>query len=206
MHRNHSTIDLSARACSLLHCDRVRERTCGYPNECRIRTIQCRFVCHDLESTGTELNARMLSEPLSHWITNVLVCGKQKATAGKAASLRCWGVIGRWTVCLPEPMRQQLGVGQEALVGASRRPTVRRQRQPRAHPPRRYGPTVVNLCITGSWHRKWLPLLCSKDEIYSWFIKKYILSASARTKWSASIIKGFFDWSSSDLFQQNGKI
>ena len=112
-----------------------------------IRTIWSRFVCHDPESTGTELNARTLSEPLSHWITNVLLCGGQKASAK---------MLGVQSVAEPFVYRspqQPLGVGQEALVGASRRPAVRRQ--PRAHPPRRHGPAAVNLWIAGCWHRKW---------------------------------------------------
>lgn len=99
------------------------------------------LVCHDLESR-IELNAPTLLEPLSYWITN-----GSRDTASAERQCACFSaarlVIGRWTVCLPEPVRQQqLGVGQEAGGGCMPAP-VRRWRPTRAQPGAdRHGPAL----------------------------------------------------------------
>lgn len=131
-----------------------------------IRNISCSFVCHDHdpESAWIKLNARTLSAPLPHWITNVEAAWRRREASAFWARNRSVNRL------FTGAGAAELGVGQGAGGGRGGRAGTVRCRRARAQP-RRHGPASGLAYRFRKFNRKWpLSRRCdSNDEKLSWF-------------------------------------
>lgn len=156
--------------------------------------ISLRFVCRDPESAWTKLNARTLSEPLPHWITNVL---RRPGSRVERQLIRFFcSSSNRAVNRLFTGAGADLGVGQEdgggRCAGAG---TVRCRREPRAQP-RRHGSASTGLTTIPVPKRSSkvtsFPLLWPIMTNYRWLIYK---NNKTKFTWQClskvAIFKGF---------------